>query len=120
MTDKPTVLVVDDEKNIPKILRIGLEAIGLTVEAFGNPVDALDHLEPGRYDLAFIDLMMAPVDGMHVLREIKKKSPSTTAVIITAHGSIDSGAPRRPRDVHQRRRGDLPFDSPGSRGPRSA
>ena len=90
MTDKPTVLVVDDEKNILKILRIGLEAIGLSVEAFGNPIDALDRLEPGRYDLAFIDLMMAPIDGMHVLREIKEKSPSTTAVIITAHGSIDS------------------------------
>ncbi len=90
MTDKPTVLVVDDEKNILKILRIGLEAIGLSVDAFGNPVDAIDRLEPGRYDLAFIDLMMAPVDGMQVLRAIKEKSPSTTAVIITAHGSIDS------------------------------
>jgi NtrC-family two-component system response regulator AlgB len=90
MSDKPTVLVVDDEKNILKILRIGLEAIGLSVEAFGNPVDAIDSLEPGRYDLAFVDLMMAPVDGMEVLRQIRKKSPSTTAVIITAHGSIDS------------------------------
>ncbi len=90
MTGKPTALVVDDEKNILKILRIGLEAIGLSVDAFGNPVDAIDRLEPGRYDIAFIDLMMAPVDGMQVLRAIKEKSPSTTAVIITAHGSIDS------------------------------
>jgi NtrC-family two-component system response regulator AlgB len=87
---KPTALVVDDEKNILKILRIGLEAIGLSVEAFGNPVDALDALEAGKYDIAFIDLMMAPLDGMHVLREVKRVSPGTTAVIITAHGSIDS------------------------------
>ena len=63
MTDKPTVLVVDDEKNILKILRIGLEAIGLSVEAFGNPVAALDALEPGKYDLAFIDLMKPPWTG---------------------------------------------------------
>jgi NtrC-family two-component system response regulator AlgB len=90
VNERPTVLVVDDEKNILKILRIGLEAIGLAVEAFGNPVEAIESLEPGRYDIAFIDLMMAPVDGMQVLREIKKVSPSTTAVIITAHGSIDS------------------------------
>ena len=90
MSDRPRALVVDDEKNILKILKLGLEAIGLSVEAFGNPVEALDGLEPGRYDIAFIDLMMAPVDGMHVLREIKRVSPATTAVIITAHGSIDS------------------------------
>jgi len=87
---KPRVLVVDDEKNILKILRIGLEAAGLAVDAFGNPMDALDSVEPDRYSIAFIDLMMAPVDGMHVLREIKRRSPSTTSVIITAHGSIDS------------------------------
>ncbi len=88
--EKPRVLVVDDEKNILKILRIGLEAAGLRVDAFGNPMDALDSVEPDRYAIAFIDLMMAPVDGMHVLGEIKKRSPSTTSVIITAHGSIDS------------------------------
>jgi len=88
--DRPRVLVVDDEKNILKILRIGLEAAGLRVDAFGNPMDALDSVEPDRYQIAFIDLMMAPVDGLYVLREIKKKSPSTTSVIITAHGSIDS------------------------------
>ncbi len=87
---RPRVLVVDDEKNILKILRIGLEAAGLQVDAYGNPMDALDSVEPDRYAIAFIDLMMAPVDGMHVLREIKKRSPSTTSVIITAHGSIDS------------------------------
>ncbi|OLD73345.1 MAG: hypothetical protein AUI33_06880 [Ignavibacteria bacterium 13_1_40CM_2_61_4] len=90
MTEKGSVLVVDDEPNILKTLTIGLEAIGFRVEGFGNPCDALDRLEEGRYDIAFIDLKMEPIDGMQVLKEIRKRSPSTTSVILTAHGSIDS------------------------------
>ncbi|TAK65717.1 MAG: sigma-54-dependent Fis family transcriptional regulator, partial [Bacteroidetes bacterium] len=42
------------------------------------------------YDLAFIDLMMQPMDGMSVLKEIQKLSPETTAVIITAFGTVQN------------------------------
>lgn len=90
MTSSGTVLVVDDERNILKTLTIGLEAIGFKVEGFRDPCEALEAIEDGKYDLAFIDLMMQPVDGMQVLKELRRKSPSTTAVMITAHGSIDS------------------------------
>ena len=90
MKTKGLVLVVDDEPNILRTLTIGLQAIGLSVDGFGNPCDALDHLNDKLYDVAFIDLKMEPIDGMQVLREIRQHSPSTTAVILTAHGSIDS------------------------------
>src|SRR5258708_266930 len=90
MSDKGRVLVVDDEPNILKTLTIGLEAIDFRVDGFGNPCDALDQLEDGKYDMAFIDLKMEPIDGMQVLKEIRRRSPGTTSVIITAHGSVDS------------------------------
>src|SRR5258707_13809620 len=90
MTRRGTVLVVDDEPNILKTLTLGLEAAGLTADGFSNPVDALDHLDQTSYDVAFIDLMMEPIDGMQFLKALREKSPSTTAVMITAHGSIDS------------------------------
>lgn len=90
MNERGIVLVVDDEPNILKTLKIGLEAINLKVEGFLNPVNALDSIEDGKYDIAFIDLMMQPIDGMQLLKDIRQKSPSTTSVIITAHGSIDS------------------------------
>jgi len=90
MTSRGLVLIVDDEQNILKTITIGLEAIGLKVEGYLNPADALDNIEDGKYDIAFIDLMMQPIDGMQFLKEVREKSPSTTPVIITAHGSIDS------------------------------
>jgi len=90
MNERGTVLVVDDEPNILRTLTMGLEAIGFTVTGFSDPVKALEQADGAVFDLAFIDLMMQPIDGMEVLREIRRRSPSTTAVIITAHGSIDS------------------------------
>jgi two-component system, NtrC family, response regulator AlgB len=90
MNTRGNVLVVDDEPNILKTLKIGLEAIGFTVEGFLNPLDVVDTIEDGKYDVAFIDLMMQPIDGMQVLKTLRQKSPITTCVIITAHGSIDS------------------------------
>jgi len=90
MNERGKILVVDDEPNILKTLKIGLEANNLKVDGFLNPVGALDSIEDGKYDIAFIDLMMQPIDGMQLLKEIRRKSPSTTCVIITAHGSIDS------------------------------
>lgn len=90
MNNRGVVLVVDDEPNILKTLKIGLENVGFKVVGFLNPLDGLESVEEGKYDIAFIDLMMQPIDGIQLLKEIRKKAPSTTAVIITAHGSIDS------------------------------
>jgi DNA-binding NtrC family response regulator len=90
MTKRGKILIIDDEPNILKTLSIGLEAIGFEVKGFSNPLDALENVAGADYDIAFIDLMMTPIDGMKVLKEIRHKSPSTTSVIITAHGSIDS------------------------------
>ncbi len=90
MNKRGAILVIDDEPNILKTVTMGLEAIGFTVDGFGNPLDGLEHLCEKNYAISFIDLMMQPIDGMQVLKEIRQRSPETTPVIITAHGSIDS------------------------------
>jgi NtrC-family two-component system response regulator AlgB len=85
-----TIVVVDDERNILNTLTLGLRAAGFQVQGFSNPCDALEAFDEHSYDIAFIDLLMQPMSGMDLLKEIRRKSPSTTCVIITAHGSIDS------------------------------
>ncbi|MDI6778774.1 MAG: sigma-54 dependent transcriptional regulator [Bacteroidota bacterium] len=90
MTPRGTILVVDDEPNILKTVKIYLESVGFEVTSFLNPVDASVCLNEKDFDIAFFDLKMTPIDGMQLLRECKQKSPDTTVVIITAHGSIDS------------------------------
>jgi len=86
----PKVLVVDDEPNILKTMGVCFNAIGYQTQLFSKPQEALAVLHKESFDLAFVDLKMAPIDGMEVLAEIKKFSPDTTVIIVTAHGSIDS------------------------------
>lgn len=90
MEEKTSVLLVDDEQNILKTVRIALEAGGFDVTAFLNPLDALDELRKESFAIAFYDLKMQPIDGMQLLKETRSMSPETTVVLMTAHGSIDS------------------------------
>lgn len=90
MQPVPKVLVVDDEPNILKTMGVCFNAIGYETQLFSKPQDALEILHREKFDLAFVDLKMAPIDGMELLGEIKKFSPDTTVIIITAHGSIDT------------------------------
>jgi NtrC-family two-component system response regulator AlgB len=87
---KGSVLLVDDEPNILKTVTIGLEAAGYRVTAFLNPLQAVEAMREHVFDLAFFDLKMQPIDGLQLLRDARRLSPETTAVIMTAHGSVDS------------------------------
>jgi NtrC-family two-component system response regulator AlgB len=89
-TPKASVLLVDDEQHILNTVNICLLNAGFEVVAFSNPLQALDALQTRRFDLAFYDLKMQPVDGMHLLKETTRLAPQTTVVLMTAHGSIDS------------------------------
>jgi len=87
---KQKALIIDDEKNILNTIGICLESIGIEVTLCSKPQEVLQLLQQNRFDVAFVDLKMSPMDGIEVLSEIKQYSPDTTVVIMTAHGSIDS------------------------------
>lgn len=89
-TRSAKVLVVDDEPNILKTMGICFDASGFEARLLAKPQEVLEVIQRERFDLAFVDLKMAPLDGMEVLAEIKKHAPETTVTMITAHGSIDS------------------------------
>jgi NtrC-family two-component system response regulator AlgB len=86
----PNVLIVDDEANILKTMAICLKDLGYNMTTIQKPQEVHDAIIKQTFDLAFVDLKMQPIDGMEVLSTIKQKSPRTTVIIITAHGSIDS------------------------------
>ncbi|MHB9039868.1 MAG: sigma-54-dependent transcriptional regulator [Melioribacteraceae bacterium] len=87
---KGKILVIDDEINILKTIELSLSSSGYSPEVFSNPVLAFARAKEVYFDLAFIDLKMQPMNGLQVLSEIKKISPDTTVVLMTAHGSIES------------------------------
>jgi len=90
MQHAPQVLIVDDEPHILKTMGICFEDLGYQITTCSDPLQAMDLIGTKPFDLAFVDLKMSPIDGMRILEAILEKTPQTTVIIITAHGSIES------------------------------
>lgn len=86
----PRILVVDDEKNIRLTVTRALEPLSGRVDTALNGEEALAKLEEAPFDIVFLDLKMPGTDGMEVLRRIEAEWPRTRAIIITAHGTVES------------------------------
>jgi NtrC-family two-component system response regulator AlgB len=84
------VLIVDDEANIRKTLRVCLESRGCQVTGVGNAVDAL--AESGRhvYDLAFVDLRLGTESGLDLITALLGECPWIKIVVITAYASVET------------------------------
>lgn len=84
------ILIVDDEPNIRHVLSRSLRDpnYALTVAADGE--EALHFLQQYNYDLLLLDLQMHAVSGLQVLRTARQKDPDVVAIILTAHGSLES------------------------------
>jgi len=84
------ILVVDDEENT----RIGLSKLlsqeGFEVESAANGNDALDLLSQHKINLVISDINMPDMNGLVFLRELSRKFPSTSVIMITAYGGVES------------------------------
>jgi len=82
------VLVVDDDESISQNLKTLLEELGYISETAYNGEEAIRKIREDYYDIALIDLLLPDMDGLQVLMEVKKVSPTTAIIIITAFGTI--------------------------------
>jgi len=80
-----TVLIVEDEAKIVKLARDYLERAGFTVISTADGKGALAAFHSARPDLAVLDLGLPGIDGLDVLRELRRES-NTPVIILTARG----------------------------------
>ncbi len=84
------ILIVDDEENT----RIGLTKLltqdGFEVESAANGSEALDYLDQKKVNLVISDINMPDMNGLTFLRELSRKFPSTSVIMITAYGGVES------------------------------
>lgn len=86
----PSVLIVDDEQNLLVLLDHVLSQEGYRVKTANNADDALDFAARETFSLAILDVKMYPMDGVALLAEIKKRSPSTQVVMMTAFPTVET------------------------------
>ena len=87
---KAKILVVDDEKDICKVLEFLLKSEGYAVSVAYNGEEALEKLKKDHFDVVITDLKMDKVDGVAVLEKTKELSSDTAVVIMTAFASVES------------------------------
>jgi two-component system response regulator GlrR len=87
-TYKPSILIVDDDKDILKLISMRLSAAGYTTHLANNGAAAMSVIALQRPDLVISDLRMPAMDGMALLDAIQHAQPTLPVILLTAHGSI--------------------------------
>jgi signal transduction histidine kinase len=83
-----TILLVDDEAGIRKVLGISLQDSGYDVHTAENAKEALRLFEEMAPPIVLTDIKMPDMDGIELLRRIKKINPDTEVIMFTGHGDM--------------------------------
>jgi len=86
-TNRISLLIVDDEKGFVNVIanRLGRRGIDTTKALSGT--EAIQTLRKKDFDVAVLDLKMEDMDGIEVLKILKKMVPEMPVIMLTGHGS---------------------------------
>jgi len=86
---KPTILIIDDDTSLRRVLEYNLQEAGYSVAAAAGGEEGLRLFAEVQPFLVISDMKMPGMDGMQVLQSVKQRSPETPVIMITAFGSVD-------------------------------
>lgn len=87
MEEKKTILIVDDRRQMVATLGDILDEHGYTVVMAVDGYEAIERVKESPIDLALIDIIMPGMNGVEAFKEIKRLSPQTTVIMMTAYTS---------------------------------
>ena len=90
MSQKPSVLVVDDESGILDTLRILLRNEGFEVTTAQGGKAGLEQIRSGSHDIILSDVRMPQVSGLDILQAAREQDPMTPVILMTAQASLQS------------------------------
>jgi FixJ family two-component response regulator len=82
--DKETAYLLDDDPSILKSTGRLLDSAGWKVEAFTDPIAFLERASTHCPDVAVIDILMPEMNGLEVQTQLRRVSPSTRVIVLTA------------------------------------
>ncbi len=87
------ILLVDDDQAVLEALGSGLQLRGYRVTTYANPSTALTEFVPRLYDIAVLDVRMAPMDGMELYRRLKGLDSHLAVCFLTAYADMITERP---------------------------
>jgi DNA-binding response OmpR family regulator len=89
VTGTSTILLVDDEESVQKLLSYPLERDGFRVIQARNGEEALERLEGDQIDLVVLDLMLPKLDGLEVCKRVRAKSAVPIIMLTARDDEVD-------------------------------
>ncbi len=84
------ILVVEDEEKMRELIKLHLEKEGYQVQGVPDAYQALTHLQKNYYPVLIVDLKLPGMDGLRLLKEVKKIDPSIEVIMVTAYATVES------------------------------
>jgi len=83
------ILLVEDERELSKVLKKVLEYNKYEVDVANNGLEALEKIEYNPYDCLILDVMMPKLDGIETIKRIRKSGNNIPTIMLTAKAEID-------------------------------
>jgi two-component system alkaline phosphatase synthesis response regulator PhoP len=87
MTNRNSILIVEDEENLQEALKLNLELEGYEVSGCINGSAALERIHKEHFDLIILDVMLPDMDGIQVCESIRLQQYTTPVLMLSAKGS---------------------------------
>lgn len=82
------ILVVEDEKHLNRIITEAMVDEGYSVDSCFNGADALDYAMTSVYDVMILDIMLPKLDGLELVRRLRRDGNNTPVLFLTARDSV--------------------------------
>jgi heavy metal response regulator len=82
------ILVVEDERKVASFIKRGLEAANYSVDVEHDGTTGLSRLLKGGYDLVILDIMLPALDGLSLMKEIRKRQVNVPVLLLTARVTV--------------------------------
>ncbi len=83
------ILIAEDERDLNALLRKRLKEADYSVDSCYDGEEALDYLDGAEYDAVVLDIMMPRLDGLAVLRTLRRRGNSVPVLLLTAKDSVE-------------------------------
>ncbi len=83
------VLIVEDEKDLNRVITKKLKVEGYSVDSCFNGEEALEYISATEYDIIIMDIMMPKLNGYDTLKQMRKQNVTTPVLFLTAKDAIE-------------------------------